>query len=38
VELKRKVATSVRRALEGQIPVAVANPEVLNRPPWAGAR
>jgi D-3-phosphoglycerate dehydrogenase len=38
VELKRKVATSVRRALEGEIPPSVANPEVLNRPPWAGAR
>ncbi|MGD0266208.1 MAG: C-terminal binding protein [Candidatus Methylomirabilota bacterium] len=38
VELKRKVATSVRRALEGQIPAAVANPEVLNRAPWAGVR
>jgi len=38
VELKRKVAMSVRRALEGQIPAAVANPEVLNRPPWKEAR
>ena len=38
VELKHKVATSVRRALEGQIPAAVANPDVLNRPPWKGAR
>ncbi len=38
VELKRKVATSIRRALEGKIPAAVANPEVLNRPPWKGAR
>jgi len=38
VELKRKVAASIRRALEGQIPAAVANPEVLNRPPWKGAR
>jgi D-3-phosphoglycerate dehydrogenase len=38
VELKRKVATSIRRALEGQIPAAVANPEVLNRPPWKEAR
>jgi D-3-phosphoglycerate dehydrogenase len=37
-ELKRKVAISVRRALEGQIPAAVANPEVLNRAPWAGVR
>lgn len=38
VELKRKVATSVRRALEGQIPASVANPQVLDRPPWKGAR
>jgi D-3-phosphoglycerate dehydrogenase len=38
VELKRKVATSIRRALEGQIPAAVANPEILNRPPWKGTR
>jgi D-3-phosphoglycerate dehydrogenase len=38
VELKRKVATSVRRALEGRIPAAVANPDVLKRPRWAGAR
>ncbi len=38
VELKHKVATSVRRALQGQIPASVANPEVLNRPPWAEAR
>jgi len=38
VELKRKVATSIRRALEGQIPAAVANPEVLNHPSWKGAR
>jgi len=37
-ELKRKVATSIRRALEGKIPASVANPEVLNRPPWKGAR
>ncbi|HWT79718.1 MAG TPA: NAD(P)-dependent oxidoreductase, partial [Candidatus Methylomirabilis sp.] len=37
VELKRKVATSIRRALEGKVPAAVANPEVLNRPPWKGA-
>ncbi len=38
LELKRKVATAVRRALEGRIPASVANPEVLTRPPWAGAR
>ncbi len=38
VELKRKVATAVRRVLEGQIPASVANPEVLNRPSWKGAR
>jgi D-3-phosphoglycerate dehydrogenase len=38
VELKRKVATSVRRVLEGKIPAAVANPDVLKRPPWTGAR
>ncbi len=39
VELKRKVATSVRRVLiEGKPPAAVANPEVLNRPPWVKAR
>lgn len=38
VELKRKVATSVRRALEGKIPAAVANPAVLNHPSWKGAR
>ena len=36
IELKRKVATAVRRVLEGQIPAAVANPEILNRPPWTG--
>ena len=35
VELKRKVATAVRRVLEGKIPAAVANPEVLTRLPWA---
>ncbi len=34
-ELKRKVATYVRQALEGRIPAAVANPHVLQRPPWA---
>ncbi len=38
VELKRKVATAVRRALEGKLPAAVANPEVLNCPPWKEAR
>lgn len=38
VELKRKVAASIRRALEGQIPAAVANPQVLNHPSWKGAR
>ncbi len=38
VECKRKTALAVRRVLEGQIPAAVANPEVLNRPPWAAAR
>jgi D-3-phosphoglycerate dehydrogenase len=38
VELKRKVATSVRRVLDGQLPAAVANPDVLKRPPWTGAR
>lgn len=38
VELKRKVATAVRLALEGKIPPAVANPEVLTRAPWAAAR
>lgn len=38
IELKRKVATSIRRALEGQIPAAVANPEVLDRPPWKAAK
>lgn len=37
-ELKHKVATAVRQVLEGHIPAAVANPEVLNRPPWKGAR
>ena len=37
-ELKRKVAMSVRRALEGQIPAAVANPEVLNHPHWKEPR
>jgi D-3-phosphoglycerate dehydrogenase len=37
VELKRKVATSVRRVLEGQVPASVANPEVLNRLPRATA-
>lgn len=36
-ELKRKVATAMVRALNGQIPAAVANPEVLNRPPWTKA-
>jgi D-3-phosphoglycerate dehydrogenase len=38
VECKRKTALAVRRVLEGQIPDAVANPEVLDRPPWASAR
>jgi D-3-phosphoglycerate dehydrogenase len=38
VECKRKTALAVRRVLEGLIPDAVANPEVLNRPPWAAAR
>ena len=38
VELKRKVAASIRRALEGQIPAAVANPQVLNHPSWKAAR
>lgn len=38
VELKRKVAMAVRLALEGKIPPAVANPEVLTRTPWAAAR
>ena len=38
MELKRKVATAMVRALNGQIPASVANPEVLNRPPWAEAR
>jgi D-3-phosphoglycerate dehydrogenase len=38
VELKRKVATAVRLVLEGKIPSAVANPEVLTRAPWAAAR
>ena len=38
VELKRKVATAVRLVLEGKIPSAVANPEVLTRVPWAGVR
>lgn len=38
VELKRKVATAVRLGLEGKIPSAVANPEVLTRAPWAAAR
>jgi len=37
-ELKRKVATAVRLGLEGKIPPAVANPEVLTRAPWAAAR
>ena len=37
-ELKRKVATAVRLVLEGKIPPAVANPEVLTRVPWAAAR
>jgi len=37
-ELKRKVATSIRRALEGKIPASVANPEVLSHPSWRGAR
>jgi D-3-phosphoglycerate dehydrogenase len=38
VELKQKVARSVRRVLEGQIPAAVANPDVLKRPPWTDRR
>ncbi len=39
VELKRKVATAVRRVLvEGKPPASVANPEVLTRPPWSAAR
>jgi len=38
VECKRETALAVRRVLEGQVPAAVANPEVLNRLPWAAAR
>ncbi len=38
VECKRKTALAVRRVLEGQIPAAVANPEVLDRRPRAAAR
>lgn len=38
MECKRKTAMAVRQVLEGQRPAAVANPEVLNRLPWAGAR
>jgi len=34
VECKRKTALAVRRVLEGQIPAAVANPDVLKHPPW----
>jgi D-3-phosphoglycerate dehydrogenase len=37
IELKRKVATAMARALAGQIPAAVVNREILNRPPWAKA-
>jgi D-3-phosphoglycerate dehydrogenase len=37
-ELKRKVATAMVRALNGQIPAAVVNREVLNRPPWKETR
>jgi D-3-phosphoglycerate dehydrogenase / 2-oxoglutarate reductase len=38
LECKRKTALAVRRVLEGQIPAAVANPDVLKHPPWTGAR
>jgi D-3-phosphoglycerate dehydrogenase len=38
VELKCKVATAVRRVLEGKLPEWVANPEALNRLPWLTAR
>ncbi len=38
VECKRKTALAARRVLEGQVPAGVANPEVLNRLPWAAAR
>jgi hypothetical protein len=38
VECKRKTARAMRRVLEGQVPAAVANPEVLNRLPWAVAQ
>jgi len=38
VECKRKTALAVRRVLEGQIPAAVANPEVLDRLSWAASR
>jgi D-3-phosphoglycerate dehydrogenase len=38
VECKRKTALAVRRVLEGHVPAAVANPEVLNRLPWATGR
>jgi D-3-phosphoglycerate dehydrogenase len=37
VECKRKTALAVRRVLEGLIPDAVANPDVLKHPPWIGA-
>lgn len=37
VECKRKTALAVRRVLEGQVPAAVANPEILKRPPWTGS-
>jgi D-3-phosphoglycerate dehydrogenase len=38
VECKRKTALAVRQVLEGQVPAAVANPDVLDRRPRAAAR
>jgi D-3-phosphoglycerate dehydrogenase len=35
VECKRKVALSVRAVVEGRLPVAIANPEVVKRLGWA---
>jgi D-3-phosphoglycerate dehydrogenase len=37
VECKRKVALAVRAVVEGRLPVAIANPEVVKRLSWAPA-
>jgi len=38
VECKRKVALAVRAVVEGRLPVAIANPDVLKRLSWTPAK